>query len=569
MKKNDIFYKELLVFDCKRKKARKVSFQNGINIITSKKNSVGKSSLSLMLLYAFGAKVEFSDKWDLKDIYTKLTIRRNDRDIVIVRYRDTYTIISGEEKFFYPIQKYGYSDKLYDLLGLTIKIKDKDSESYSTAIPSLYLLPYYISQYKIAEERSVFLDLGMYNINDIRDAMYYHVGALDNKYSATVTELTQARERLDKLKKDNEKQVNAISYLKEKISSSKNIDVVDDDVELNSDIEAYDKFAEKNKEYYTLVKESLNIRRQIKLLNQSLKENVAYANRLLEEEEIICPECGSDITDFISSALNIGRAEADINAEIVELNSKLRDNERSKALLFRKLQELKKAVEEIEGQRDNVKSTRANIVWNDELKSVLDANRETLIELNKCEQDVKELSKNFRTYKSKKTAADAEYRNSFASILKSTNVSLNELNLNGIKLSQMPTLGGSEIPRVAISRFFALLESKANDSIGMPIIFDFPNLDMNEDNIALCFKVMCGKISDTSLYPQSFVFSIDCEERIGKAGATSILQNSNVIDFEKVPMDEPDNPQLLCEHDYVEYFDEINRMMDLDNSIQH
>ncbi len=45
-----VFYKELLIFDKDKKKARKIEFQRGINIITSKLNSVGKTSLSLMLL---------------------------------------------------------------------------------------------------------------------------------------------------------------------------------------------------------------------------------------------------------------------------------------------------------------------------------------------------------------------------------------------------------------------------------------------------------------------------------------------------------------------------------------
>ena len=150
-----VYYKELLIFDKDKKKARKIEFQRGINIITSKLNSVGKTSLSLMLLYSFGAKVRFSDKWNLDNIFTKLTIQHDDKDIVIIRYKDTYTILADGEKFFYPVQKRGYSEKLYELLGLTIKIKDKNSDTYSTAVPSLYLLPYFISQTKTDDDRSV------------------------------------------------------------------------------------------------------------------------------------------------------------------------------------------------------------------------------------------------------------------------------------------------------------------------------------------------------------------------------------------------------------------------------
>lgn len=93
----------------------------------------------------------------------------------------------------------------------------------------------------------------------------------------------------------------------------------------------------------------------------------------------------------------------------------------------------------------------------------------------------------------------------------------------------------------------------------MPIIFDFPNLDMNKENLARCFKVMCDKIADTTSYPQSFVFSIDCEERIEKSGSS--LQKVNVIRMEELPMDDEAHPQLLCEHDYMKYTEEINQMI--------
>ena len=91
----------------------------------------------------------------------------------------------------------------------------------------------------------------------------------------------------------------------------------------------------------------------------------------------------------------------------------------------------------------------------------------------------------------------------------------------------------------------------------MPIIFDFPNLDMTEDNLMRCFKVMCDKISDTETYPQSFVFSIDCEERIKMSGAS--LRNANIIKMEDLPMDDVSKPKLLCSDDFAQHIFEIDQ----------
>ena len=68
--------------------------------------------------------------------------------------------------------------------------------------------------------------------------------------------------------------------------------------------------------------------------------------------------------------------------------------------------------------------------------------------------------------------------NAFSNLLDKTNIDKQGINISELNLYDSLSLSGSEIPRIAISRFFALLESKNSESIVMPIIFDFPNLDM-------------------------------------------------------------------------------------------
>ena len=93
----------------------------------------------------------------------------------------------------------------------------------------------------------------------------------------------------------------------------------------------------------------------------------------------------------------------------------------------------------------------------------------------------------------------------------------------------------------------------------MPIIFDFPNLDMTEDNLIRCFALMCDKIVDTAMYPQSFIFSIDCIERIEKSGRN--LEQANIINMGDLPVDDMEHPQLLCKQEYVLHSNEINNML--------
>ena len=554
-----IQYKELLIVDKRAKTARKITFKKGINIVTSKENSVGKTSLSLMLLHSFGAKVKFSDKWHLEDIFTKLTIQNNEQEIIIIRYKDTYTIKTQNEKFFYPIQKYGYSDKLYELLGLTIKIKDKNADTYSTAIPSLYLLPYFLAQTNSDSERTIFEDLAMYSKIDLHDALYYHVGALDNHYSNVIQQLTKTKLELELLKKNKEKQLLEIKYLEEKLNEHRNVKLSDNDMELESDISVYKKYAEKNQEYYSLLKQKSDIKHKIKLLNKTLTDNEQYSIRLLNEEEIRCPVCKLDITDFISSALTIGMAESDINSEVAELKAELLIIERKLAQIKPKLDLLHSEISQIEEVRQNLKVTRAVIVWNEELQEAKKKFAETQLQMEALENTLKGLNSKIRTYNDRKKFADSAYRNAFSNLLDKTNIDKQGINISELNLYDSLSLSGSEIPRIAISRFFALLESKNSESIVMPIIFDFPNLDMTEDNLIRCFSVMCDKIKDTDQYPQSMIFSINCLERIAKSGHK--FNDCYVIDMAKLPIDDVEHPKLLCKQDFLENADEINEML--------
>lgn len=556
-----IYYKSLLIFDKEQQTARKISFNPGVNIVTSRENSVGKTSLSLMLLYSFGAKVKFSDKWNLNNIFTKLTIQKDSKIIEIIRHKDTYSIIADGKKFFYPIQTKGYSEKLYELLGLTIKIKDKNSDTYSTAIPSLYLLPYFLSQTDMNSDRSVFQDLNMYNKKDLHDALYYHVGALDNDYSTIIHQFTQATKELDALKKAHEKQKAEIEYLESKLADHKSPKSTNCDLDLDTDIALYEQYSKAKQNNYVLVKRKAELKHKIKLLNNTLKDNAAYTAKLLENEDIVCPVCNSDITGFISSALEIGIAESDINAELADLKSELLSTERKIALLKPTLDTLQNSVQQIDLQRENVKITRAIIVWNEELTKAKICFGETQLRIDALEETIKKHSQSVKTYNEKKHAADSTYRTSFSTLLDATNISTTGIDISKLGLYDTITLSGSEIPRVAISKFFALLESRSSDSIIMPIIFDFPNLDMTEENLLKCFKVMCEKISDTELYPQSFVFSINCEERIAKSGST--LTDASVIDMEALPADNPEQQQLLCKHDYIAYAKEINEIVNV------
>ena len=118
----------------------------------------------------------------------------------------------------------------------------------------------------------------------------------------------------------------------------------------------------------------------------------------MNEEEILCPVCKSDISEFISSALTVGIAESDINSEIADLKAELLLIDRKLVILKPKLDALKDEVSRIESYRDNLKITRAIIVWNDELQSAKKKFAETQLQIEKYEESIKGLVGKVRSY---------------------------------------------------------------------------------------------------------------------------------------------------------------------------
>lgn len=72
----------------------------------------------------------------------------------------------------------------------------------------------------------------MYSKIDLHDALYYHVGALDNHYSNVIQQLTKTKLELELLKKNKEKQLLEIKYLEEKLNEHRNVKLSDNDMEL-------------------------------------------------------------------------------------------------------------------------------------------------------------------------------------------------------------------------------------------------------------------------------------------------------------------------------------------------
>lgn len=93
---NDVILTEILISDFQEKTARKFYFNEGINIITSSENHVGKSSLIKSIYYTLGAEVNFDDNWDKSSKIYSVKFRLGNQNYQVVRYTKKFVVLQDE-----------------------------------------------------------------------------------------------------------------------------------------------------------------------------------------------------------------------------------------------------------------------------------------------------------------------------------------------------------------------------------------------------------------------------------------------------------------------------------------
>lgn len=80
----------LYLFSIKEKKAKYVSFADGINVITSSKDNGtkrGKSVIMKSIYHTLGADCIFEDKWNINDKVSILDFSVDTKEYYILRYQ--------------------------------------------------------------------------------------------------------------------------------------------------------------------------------------------------------------------------------------------------------------------------------------------------------------------------------------------------------------------------------------------------------------------------------------------------------------------------------------------------
>lgn len=134
----------LYIIDFKEKTATSYEFSDGTNLIVSNGNKKGKSSLLKSIYYTLGFDIrQFPSGWNIGNKIFQLKVKLDDGSShSITRQSDIYKVDADDT----PLNSKEYSEWLQTILGMDMKLPNRQTKKLHSVYATALLLPFYIDQ---------------------------------------------------------------------------------------------------------------------------------------------------------------------------------------------------------------------------------------------------------------------------------------------------------------------------------------------------------------------------------------------------------------------------------------
>lgn len=526
-----LIFKEIIITDIREKEAKKVQFSPKMNLITSDKNSKGKSIILKSLYHALGANSLFDINFKKDDKLFDLSFSYNNVDYEIIRYKNDY-ILMKEGKLVDSI-KYGKINKLSNFykteMNMFVYLKDRLGDIL-LAPPAYLFVPYYLDQdVSWKNEQEPFEKLGQFEKISRNQLYYYHLGIFSNDYFELDSLLKKSCEKLNKIKAELKNKDNVFSELKKELGNEVVVNIQELDIELRNLkyilSEKTGKIEKVKSKIYDKENEIISLQFLIANINDTLKQ--VKKQDKLTPKHVVCPNCKyefdvnlkDEIEKLYDNEFLINRKEKcqiDINNlkdEVVQLKVELNVY----------LKEVQEAKEKIFNKEINYKDYLNREV----IQGLLLSKSEEIARLEEAYQlqknECMELQLKLDGLDEKKIKVGPTFRQFYKSNLISLGV--HSFNENSIKAFYKLSISGSLYVRSTLAFFYAFLDTKAqftNKKFMCPLVIDSPRDGEQDDiNSSLILEYIFNRhVGDYQL----IVASVDAEKFINE----EILTNNDL-----------------------------------------
>ncbi len=512
---SSMFFKSILIADVQKHTARFISFEKGLNVITSSENHVGKSSVIKSLYDTLGAEVHFDARWDKDTKLTAVIIDVDGIEYRVVRFIKKFAVLKGTELVLLSDSvTRQLAPKLAEIFDFSVYLAEKRAyKKVVQAPPAFTFMPYYIDQDKGWNELyDSFERMDQFAKPERAKSLYFHLGL----YTKSRIELQAKKDRIkDEIKELQETEQRLAITVKALTEELNNIIPADNEEELERHL------ATPKKEIKILVQEIGRVRNKIQELNTALQQHENQLEIIKQFQQIpgvvekkarhVCPQCGyefdDDLYDLVRSNYNQSNAEylrAQIELIVNNIRAELKKQDERYIELMAKLTEQEKVYDETQDAYDAYLRYRGLKNTVRKYSFELADNR---LKQSDCEDEIKDINKELQKVPDKK-----ELERTYIGFVKQNIIALSAWTQEydgKIKLLKALNAQGSLLPKIILSQYNALFQTMAETNrsvIRFPFVVDSPR--EKESSVSSSKEILNMIVKITSL-PQIILATVD------------------------------------------------------------
>lgn len=484
---NNLVINNLYIFSASDKKAKKITFSSGYNIVTSSKingNKRGKSVILKSVYHALGADCFFDQKWDSKNKIYILDLIIKGNKYYIYRLDKLFKIFDQEYNIlFKTTNRTKLSEYFETLYGFVIELPLRDNKKLVIAPPAYSYVLNFLDEDKMeCTKFASFENLGQF-ANFKENLLYSHLGVYDRSYY----------ELINRKLEENQKKIRNINEYKLIEEMIKKVNNDTENTNYMNEVSLLKLEIDKNKDNYIQILTTLNKTKNklTKLRNdkydfekiiKNLKKELNYdGNELKDIYNYKCPTCKSIIEDNLKLKIKKYNKIEDINLlynkieiELLEIEKDINFNEEEYKT---KLLILEKYDQQITNNVTNIKDVFKYRAYLELKNSLTDEYIYIKNIINDIEESIKSIDKEIKKYKELKNNINEKY---YELMLESKQLfRLEELKESKFeKVNYTFEAGGSNKTLAAVIWHTNLLKVKGEfnpSAIKFPIIIDSPN----------------------------------------------------------------------------------------------
>lgn len=559
----NVVFKNILICDVQKHTAHFQEFSEGINVITSEENHVGKSSLLKSLYYALGAEVEFDTVWDKNTKMYMVEIGIDSDCYTFVRYQRNFAVFSGNQICLLTKSVSRDLAQYYEkILNFSIYLPNKETKKAELAPPVFSFMPYYIDQdtgwtglYKS------FSSIDQYKKGDREKSLYYHLNIYNKKTIELLGEKDRLKEEIDQLKKQQEKLKITIEAISEEISNLLPAESIDE-LERNLIIP--------KENIAQIVAKIGELRNKIQALETTLQQHEHQLNIIREYHKIKnkpvvedikiheCPRCGysfdEELHDMVREHYNSSNEEymcQQIQLIIDSISDELNKYKKDYVDLMKKLEEQETAFDEKQDTYDLYIKQRGMQKSLSDFTSQL---AENVLKQSENDDEIKRIGKELKKLPDKKKIEEK-----YIEFVKQNIIKLGAWNSaydGQIKLIKPMKAQGTLENKIILAQvigLFQTMDSINSEVVRFPFVIDSPR---SKEPSHSSSKEILKLIFETTGISQIILATMDFEDF-----EADMLRRARVSKL-------TEERSLLKKETYDNYSEKINEMYNLLNNIK-